>query len=161
MAGGGLAASPGPDESELRGGGRTALIAHRTADGLGIPVAEGIAVVRDKDSRYASTAHTVQENAPRLPRRLPATAGVVQARVRPVVGGDRPSSRRRPRHRKALVAARSAAQLSAFEGAPGPGRRPGPRSPVHRLRRLAGEAARDHSGRNARKAHIWVHGLVS
>ena len=26
------------------------------------------------------------------------------------------------------------------------GRRPGPRSPVHRLRRPAGEAARDHSG---------------
>ena len=144
MAGGGLAASPGPDESELRGGGRTALIAHRTADGLGIPVAEGLAAVRGKDSRYASTAHTVQEKAPRLPRRLPATAGVVQARVRPVVGGDRPSSRRRSRHRKALVAARSAAQLSAFEGASGPGRRPGPRPPVHRLRRPAGEAARDH-----------------
>ena len=65
----------------------------------------------------ASTAHTVQENDPRLPRRLPATAGVVQARIRPVMGGDRPSSRRRSPHRKALVAARSAAQLSAFEGA--------------------------------------------
>ena len=38
---GGLVASPGPDESELRGGGRTALIARPTAGGVDIPPHSG------------------------------------------------------------------------------------------------------------------------
>ena len=52
-----------------------------------------------------------------LPRRLPTAPGVVQARVRSVVGGDRPSPRRRSPHHKALEVQGSAAQLSASEGA--------------------------------------------
>ena len=143
-----ISGSGGGSCQAVEGGATTGLLTRPRR--LGHPEAKGLTVVPDKDSRNVSTAHSVQEKAPRLPRRLPrrlpAAAGVVQARIRPVMGGDRPSSRRRSRHRKALVAARSAAQLSAFEGASGPGRRPGPRSPVHRLRRLGGEAARDHSG---------------
>ena len=106
-------------ELGLVGGQRLAFQATRkprisgSGDGSGHPESDGLAVLPDKDSRNVSTAHTVQEKA----RRLTTAAGVVQARVRPVMGGDRPSSRRRSRHRKALVAARSAAQLSASEGA--------------------------------------------
>ena len=138
-----ISGSGGGSGQAVEGGATTGLLTRPRR--LGHPEAEGLTVVPDKDSRNVSTAHSVQEKAPRLPRRLPAATGVVQAPVRPVMGGDRPSSRRRSRHRKALVAARSAAQLSAFEGAPRPGRRPGPRPPVHRLSRPAGEAARDHS----------------
>ncbi len=140
------------DTSEIRGQRESESSCASHGCPLGYPVAEWIAAVRGKDSRYASTAHTVQEKA----RRLLAAAGLVQARIRPVMGGDRPSSRRRSRHRKALVAARSAAQLSALEGASGPGRRPGPRSPVQRVG--SGQPVRgcDRSPSNAKRAHIWL-----
>ena len=52
-----------------------------------------IAAVFLKDTVDAVTAHTVQKKDLRLSRRLPASPGVVQARVRPVVGGDRPPHR--------------------------------------------------------------------
>ena len=46
--------------------------------------------------RHAETAHILQPKDPRFPRRLPAAPGAVQGGVRPVVGGDRPSSRNLP-----------------------------------------------------------------
>ena len=51
----------------------------------------------------------------KLPRRLPPALDVVQARVRPVVSGDCPSTRHRPRDHKALVETRGASLLSALK----------------------------------------------
>ena len=84
--------------------------------------------------RHASTARPLQEKSIPRPRRLPAASGLVQARVGPDVGGDRPSNRGRSRHRQAVVEEGSASQLSASESAPRPGRKRGTRPPVRRLR---------------------------
>ena len=84
--------------------------------------------------RRAATARSPQQKSPSCPRRLPAAPGVVQARVGPVVGGDRPSHRRRSHHREALAECGSPAQLPAAEGASRAGRQPGTPPPAGRLR---------------------------
>ena len=102
---------------------------HVTPDGDG----EGL--------RRAATAHSLQQSTPRCSRRFSPAFGVVPAAVRPVGGGDSPSPENRSHHRAAVVEARRAAPLPEPHGASGPGRLPGARPPVHRLRRPAPEVS--------------------
>ena len=85
--------------------------------------------------RHAEAAHSLQPKSLRLSRRLPAASCVVQARVRPAVGGDCPPPRDLTHDHTALVEGRHPAELPASECVAEPGRRPGSCPPVQRVRK--------------------------
>ena len=70
-----------------------------------------------------------------FPDDFPAAAGAVQGGVRPVVGGAGPPSGDLSLHRGPLAEPGSASPFPASDGVAGPGRRPGPPPPVHRVGR--------------------------
>ena len=137
----GVAASPGTDAPEPweRTDGGSWRSSFRPLRGFRsawtFPLEGALTSLLRKDQcAMRRQARPLQEKSIPRPRRLPAASGLVQARVGPDVGGDRPSNRGRSRHRQAVVEEGSASQLSASESAPRPGRKRGTRPPVRRLR---------------------------